>query len=87
MNGTLLGIGLAAVIAVLLAVVWVVLKALHNVQLELRGVNERVSGMEHNQVRVDQGIGDLRTGLAKTDSATARLMERHGGHPRSTRAR
>ena len=61
-------------IGVLLAVLWVVLKALHNVQLELRGVNERVSGMENNQARVDQGIGDLRTGLAKTDSATARLM-------------
>ena len=75
MNGTLLGFGLLAVIVVvLLAVLWVVLKALHNVQLELRGVNERVSGMEHNQTRVDQGIGDLRTGMAKTDSATARLM-------------
>lgn len=74
MNGTLLGLGLLAVIGVLLAVLWVVLKALHNVQLELRGVNERVSGMEHNQTRVDQGIGDLRTGLAKTDSATERLM-------------
>lgn len=74
MNGTLLGMGLVAVIAVLLAVLWFVLKALHNVQLELRGVNERVSGMENNQTRVDQGIGDLRTGLAKTDSATARLM-------------
>ena len=74
MSGTLLGIGLLAVIVVLLAVLWIVLKALHNVQLELRGVNERVSGMEHNQARVDQGIGDLRTGMAKTDSATARLM-------------
>lgn len=74
MNGTLLGMGLVAVIVVLLAVLWVVLKALHDVQLELRGVNERVSGMENNQARVDQGIGDLRTGLAKTDSATARLM-------------
>ena len=74
MSGTLLGMGLLAVIGVLLAVLWFVLKALHNVQLELRGVNERVSGMENNQTRVDQGIGDLRTGLAKTDSATARLM-------------
>ena len=74
MNGTLLGMGLVAVIVVLLAVLWVVLKALHDVQLELRGVNERVSGMENNQAHVDQGIGDLRTGLAKTDSATARLM-------------
>ena len=74
MNGTLLGFALLVVIGVLLAVLWFVLKALHNVQLELRGVNERVSGMEHNQARVDQGIGDLRTGLAKTDSATARLM-------------
>ena len=74
MNGTLLGVGLLAVIGVLLAVLWVVLKALHNVQLELRGVNERVSAMEHNQARVDQGIGDLRSGLAKTDSATARLV-------------
>lgn len=74
MSGTLIGMGLVAVIAVLLAVLWIVLKALHNVQLELRGVNERVSGMESNQARVDQGIGDLRTGLAKTDSATARLM-------------
>ena len=74
MSGTLLGMGLLAVIGVLLAVLWIVLKALHNVQLELRGVNERVSGMENNQTRVDQGIGDLRTGLAKTDSATARLM-------------
>lgn len=74
MNGTLLGIGLLAVVGVLVVVLWVVLKALHNVQLELRGVNERVSGMEHNQARVDQGIGDLRTGLAKTDSATAQLV-------------
>ena len=74
MNGMLIGFGLLAVVVVLLAVLWIVLKALHNVQLELRGVNERVSGMEHNQARVDQGIGDLRTGLAKTDSATARLM-------------
>ncbi len=46
MNGTLLGFDLLAVVVVLLAVLWVVLKALHNVQIELRGVNERVSGME-----------------------------------------
>ena len=74
MDGTAIAIGVLAAIAVLLAILWMVLKALHNVQLELRGVNERVSGMEQNQVRVDQGIGDLRTGLAKTDSATAGLV-------------
>lgn len=74
MDGAILGIGLFAVIVVLLAVAWFVSRGLHNVQLELRGVNERVTGMEQNQVRVDQGIGDLRTGLAKTDSATARLV-------------
>ena len=42
MDGTILAIGLLVVIGVLLAFLWMVLKALHNVQLELRGVNERV---------------------------------------------
>ena len=74
MDGSAMAIGVLAAIGVLLAVLWMMLKALHNVQLELRGVNERVSGMEQNQVRVDQGIGDLRTGLAKADTATAGLV-------------
>lgn len=47
------------------------IQTISNVQVELRGLAEKVAKVEQNQVTANQGIGGLATGLAQTGATIA----------------
>ena len=50
-------------------------QAINNIQVELRGMTERVSRIERDQSRVGQNVVALGTGLAQTDAASRSSAE------------
>jgi DNA recombination protein RmuC len=52
-----------------------VAQAVSNVQIELRGLSERVLNVEHNQNQVGQSIVELGTGLTQTGTVAKSLVD------------
>lgn len=64
-----------AVIAERVARLDPIAQAVSGVQIELRGLSERVSRVEQNQSQVNQGIAALGTGLAQTGTVAKSLVD------------
>lgn len=51
-------------------------EALTNVRIELKGLSEKVQGVEQNQTQVSQGISSLAAGLVRADAEIKAMSER-----------